>query len=111
MKISILPNEAFCRLRRACVLLVIVLLGATDSNAGLKIYYIRHAEAGHNVAVEWAIVPRDQWPDFVGDPNMFTPKGEKQRMSAIRKLKRYDFDFIAVSPMWRCWNTVLPFLK
>lgn len=102
---------ASSHLRSALILLAILLLGATDSHAGLKIYYIRHAEAGHNVAKEWAIVPRKQWPDFVGDPNMFTPKGEKQRISAIRKLKRYDFDFIAVSPMWRCRNTILPYLK
>ena len=28
-----------------------------------------------------------------------------------RKLKRFKFDFVAVSPAWRCKNTVLPYLK
>ncbi|MDF1815470.1 MAG: histidine phosphatase family protein [Verrucomicrobiales bacterium] len=82
-----------------------------ESLAGLKIYYIRHAEAGHNVKEEWESVRKKDWPSFVGDQEKFTPRGEIQRTEAIRKLERYDFDFIAVSPMWRTRHTILPYLK
>ncbi|MDP4996164.1 MAG: hypothetical protein NWQ16_08095, partial [Akkermansiaceae bacterium] len=42
--------------------------------AGLKIYYIRHAEGGHNVKKEWEDkgVPEKEWPEYVGNPDMFT---------------------------------------
>ena len=39
------------------------------------------------------------------------PKGKTQVLAATEKLKKYQFDFIAVSPMWRTRNTVLPHLK
>jgi len=82
-----------------------------EVRAGLKIYYIRHAEAGHNVAKDWKDVPKEQWPAYVGNPKMFTPKGETQVVGVAGKLKEYHFDFIAVSPIWRARNTVLPYLK
>jgi broad specificity phosphatase PhoE len=80
------------------------------AEAGLKIYFIRHAEAGHNVVKEWKGKPKDQWPAYVGNPDMFSPKGEKQVTKATDKLKQYHFDFIAVSPIWRTRHTVLPYL-
>jgi broad specificity phosphatase PhoE len=76
----------------------------------LKIYYIRHAEGGHNVKHEWRIYPKSEWPSYVGDHEAFTPKGILQQSRVSRKLKRFHFDFVAVSPAWRCKNTVLPFL-
>jgi len=84
-----------------------------SAEAGLKIYYIRHAEAGHNVKKDWEEkgVPESEWPDYVGDSRMFTPKGKEQLAKATKKLKGIDFDFIAASPMWRTRNTILPFLK
>src|SRR5512133_62774 len=81
------------------------------SEAGLKIYYIRHAEGGHNVVKEWQNVPKAQWPDYVGNGNVFTPKGKTQVVTATEKLQKYRFDFIGVSSMWRTRNTVLPYLK
>lgn len=97
------------------VLLVVssVLLGTSISEAGLKIYYIRHAEGGHNVKADWEYrkVPKDQWPAYVGDHNAFTPKGLVQQAAVAGKLKQYDFDFIAASPAWRCQNTILPYMK
>ncbi len=84
---------------------------ASLSEAGLKIYYLRHAEAGHNVVKEWANVPKAQRPAYVGNPNMFTPKGETQAVAVVEKLQKYHFDFIAVSPMWRTRHTILPYLK
>eukprot|EP00903_Cladosiphon_okamuranus_P004074 g4072.t1 len=83
------------------------------ADAGLKIYYIRHAEGGHNVKKEWEErgVPEAEWPVYVGDPDMFTPKGKKQAEAAAGKLGKYDFDFIATSPAWRARNTLLPYLK
>ncbi len=107
-KLSIAPNNA-----ANGFLLVLGIWGAVavEAIAGLKIYYIRHAEAGHNVKEEWESVRKKDWPSFVGDQQKFTPKGEIQRTEAIRKLDRYDFDFIAVSPMWRTRHTILPYLK
>jgi broad specificity phosphatase PhoE len=81
-----------------------------DAQAGLKIYYIRHGEAGHNVRDAWRNVPKDQWPAYVGNENMFTPKGETQVKAVPAKLEKFHFDFIAVSPMWRTRHTILPYL-
>jgi broad specificity phosphatase PhoE len=95
--------------------LVLVLIAffafAASSDAGLKIYYLRHAEGGHNVVKEWAKVPKEQRPDYVGNGNVFTPKGKTQVAAATEKLRKYHFDFIGVSSMWRTRNTVLPYLK
>ena len=76
----------------------------------LKIYYIRHAEGGHNVKKEWGIFPKSEWPSYVGNHSAFTPKGIMQQSRVSKKLKRFKFDFVAVSPAWRCKNTVLPYL-
>jgi len=83
----------------------------SQCEAGLKIYYLRHAEGGHNVVKEWDRVPKAQRPDYVGNGNVFTPKGKAQVLAATRKLQNYRFDFIGVSSMWRARNTVLPYLK
>ncbi len=88
-----------------------LLIFSINSEAGLKIYLIRHAEAGHNVVNDWKDVPKDQWPAYVGNSNMLTPKGELQKMAAAEKLKQYHFDFIAVSPARRTQQTILPYLK
>lgn len=80
---------------------------------GLKIVYIRHAEGGHNVKADWEArgIPESEWPSYVGDGDVFTPKGEKEVQIATEKLKKYDFDLIATSPLWRARNTILPYLK
>ena len=83
----------------------------SQCEAGLKIYYLRHAEGGHNVVQQWEKVPKAQWPAYVGNPNVFTPKGETQVVAATEKLQKYHFDCIAVSPTWRTRHTVLPYLK
>lgn len=102
------------RLRSRCPLWIVVLLWLCRldvAEAGLKVYFIRHAEAGHNVVKDWKGKPKDQWPAYVGNPDMFTPKGEQQVAKATEKLKHYHFDFIAVSPTWRTRQTVLPYLR
>lgn len=82
-------------------------------DAGLKIYYIRHAQGGHNVRKAWSKkgIPESEWPAYVGNPDMFTPKGKEQVVAATEELKAYQFDFVASSPMWRARNTILPYLK
>ena len=65
---------------------------ACSSEAGLKIYFLRHAEGGHNVVEDWKDVPKDQWPAYVGNENMFTPKGGKQAAAVPAKLAPYHFD-------------------
>jgi len=82
------------------------------AQAGLKIFYIRHAEGGHNVKQEWEEkkIPKAEWPAYVGDGDMFTPLGEKQVVLATEKLRNYRFDFIATSPLWRAKNTIRPYL-
>ena len=75
------------------------LMGAINAEAGLKIYYIRHAEGGHNVREQWedSNVPEAEWPDYVGDPNQFTELGKSQLEAVPAKLREleYRFDFIA----------------
>lgn len=85
---------------------------ANAANAGLKIYYIRHAEGGHNVKKAWQEkgIPESEWPAYVGNPNMFTPRGKTQVVTATEKLQKIDFDFVATSPLWRVRNTIAPFL-
>ncbi|CAA6677725.1 MULTISPECIES: histidine phosphatase family protein [unclassified Lentimonas] len=93
--------------------LALSVLCANVADAGLKIYYIRHAEGGHNVKSTWEKkgIPKSEWPAYVGDPNAFTPKGLTQVVSATEKLQQYDFDFVITSPMWRVRNTIAPYLK
>jgi len=86
---------------------------ALTSEAGLKVYYIRHIECGHNVKQQFekSGIPKSQWPSYVGDQNQFTPKGEKQVGEAAQKLKAFTFDFIACSPIWRSRQTILQYLR
>lgn len=100
------PRGIRALLAAACLLSYV-----SQSEAGLKIYYIRHAEGGHNVVKEWAKVPKAERPAYVGNGNVFTPKGETQVVAATEKLQKYHFDFIGVSSMWRTRNTILPYLK
>jgi len=95
------------------LLLVALFVFTSQVDAGLKIYYIRHAQGGHNAVKSWKKkgVPQTEWPSYVGNPNIFTPKGKQQVTAATEKLKTYKFDFIASSPMWRARNTILPYLK
>jgi broad specificity phosphatase PhoE len=87
-----------------------VVVNKEAAKSRLKIYYIRHAEGGHNVKREWGIFPKSEWPPYVGNHEMFTPKGVMQQSRVSNKLKRFHFDYAAVSPAWRCKNTILPYL-
>jgi len=100
------------RSRFAVIAGVVAFLGvASVSPAGLKVYYLRHAEGGHQVRKEFENVPKEQWPDYVGNGAMFTPQGKEQVVAITQELKKYHFDFVAVSPIWRARNTILPYLK
>lgn len=93
--------------------LILVCVACTvPAHAGLKVYYVRHAEYGGNVVDQWKDKPRDQWPAYVGRGDMFTPKGKEQVRALTEKLlKNNHFDFIAVSPAWRTRSTITPYLK
>ncbi len=107
---QMLPRSSFLKI---AALAFVCVFAALTSEAGLKIYYIRHAEGGHNVRKEYerSGTPKDQWPAYVGDSGQFTPKGKEQVVAATGKLKKYQFDFIACSPIWRCRQTILQFLR
>ena len=98
---------------RNSLLLAVIMFGAVRSEAQLKIYYIRHCEGGHNVKKAWQEkgIPESEWPSYVGNPDVFTPRGEKELLAATEKLQEYSFDFIASSNAWRARNTILPYLK
>jgi len=81
------------------------------AQAGLKVYYLRHAESGANVEKQWKDVPRDQWPPYVGNADTFSPLGESQLPGVVEKLQKLHFDFIAASPLWRTRQTILPYLR
>ena len=83
----------------------------TRAQEPTKIFFVRHGEGGHNVVSEWKSIPKDQWPPYVGNENMFTPKGEQQVAALTKELQGMKFDFIATSPIWRARNTILPYLK
>ena len=87
------------------------LVGAAQ--AALTIYYLRHGEGGHNIVRKYVEsgIPTNQWPAYVGNPNLFTPDGEAQVRGVATNLLAYKFDFIAVSPLWRTRHTILPYLK
>lgn len=102
--------KTLCRLTALAAFLLLPALTAL-ADGPLKIYYLRHGEGGHNVVKDWKDKPKAEWPDYVGNSDMFTPKGESQVAAAVEKLKSLQFDFIAVSPAWRTRNTVLPYLK
>ena len=95
------------------VITVLLLAFVYQVDAGLKIYYIRHAQSGKNVEKVWEKkeIPKSEWPAYVGNPDAFTPAGDKQLVAATEKLKAYSFDFIASSPLWRARNTIMPYLK
>ena len=95
------------------VILGLLFAIAYQADAGLKIYYIRHAQSGKNVEKVWVKkdLPKSEWPAYVGNPDTFTPAGEKQVVATTEKLKAYSFDFIASSPLWRARNTIMPYLK
>lgn len=81
------------------------------AQAGLQIYYIRHAESGHNALKFWKDLPKEEWPAYVGNEDAFSDKGQQQRQRVPAKLEKYQFDFIAVSPLWRTRNTIRPYLE
>lgn len=91
-------------------LLALIFL-SSDASAGLKIYYLRHAEVGVNVGKSWEKIPKEMWPDYVGNEDAFTPLGQAQAKMVPEKLSKYDFYFIAVSPKWRSRQTILGFLE
>lgn len=90
---------------------LLFLSAAANSDAGLKIYYIRHGESGANVLDQWKDQPKDRWPSYVGNEDAFSPRGEMQVNAVPDKLAKYHFDFIAVSPKWRARQTILGYLK
>ena len=81
--------------------------------ATLTIYYLRHGEAGHNAVKQFVQsgTPTNQWPAYVGNPNVFTPAGEAQVQGVATKLLPQQFDLVAVSPLWRTRHTILPYLQ
>ena len=108
---SVIPFRA----KKSCRMLflaVVMMHGYSSSCAegALKVYFVRHAEAGHNVVNRWKGTPKDQWPSYVGNSSMFTPKGKEQIAALTEKLKGMEFDFIAASPVWRVRNTILPYM-
>ena len=102
-------------MRLSAVLVVVLSVwGFVPSYAGaIQVYYVRHAEAGHNVASELgrAGVPTNQWPAYAHSENAFSPKGEAQARSLAEAWQGQRFDLIAVSPKWRTRHTILPYLQ
>ncbi len=84
---------------------------AGEKPGGLKIYYLRHAQSGHNVLKDWEEIPKDKRPAYVGNSDTFSDLGWAQAGLVPDKLKGFHFDYIAVSPKWRTRNTILPYLK
>lgn len=99
------------RIKHLPLFFFVFLFFAADACAGLKIYYLRHAQSGANVAHEWRMIPDSLRPSYVGNEDAFSPLGEAQVKTVPAKLEPYQFDFIAVSPKWRARQTILGYLK
>lgn len=95
------------------VALILMAVGceAGGKPGGLKVYYLRHAQSGHNVLKYWEDIPKDRRPAYVGNSDTFSDLGWAQAGLVPDKLKGFHFDHIAVSPKWRTRNTILPYLK
>lgn len=104
-------NALKSRTASALLVLFSIVSFSSEAFAGLKIYYIRHAESGANVAKAWEQIPVDQRPAYVGNEDAFSPLGEAQVKVVPAKLAPYKFDFIAVSPKWRSRQTILGYLQ
>lgn len=92
----------------------ITLLIAMSAFAEVEVWYIRHAEAGHNVAGRYKAmgVPTNEWPSWVGHARVFSPEGQLQVEALAANLPpKGTFDLIAVSPLWRTRNTIIPYLR
>lgn len=87
--------------------------GALTASAEATLFYLRHAEGGHNVKADYVKkgIPQSEWPSYVGNQNVFTPKGVEQAGALATNLLPFHFDLIAVSPLWRTRNTILPYLR
>lgn len=99
---------------RAALFLMLLLLAVAfpaEGRAGLRIYFLRHGEAGHNLVKQWEGKPKSEWPVYVGKEDMFSPQGEEQVATVGSKLAELKFDLIACSPLWRTRHTILPYLK
>lgn len=102
------------RMRR--FILSVLLCLVSSAFAEPTVYYVRHAQGGHNISPRyvWQHVSPTQWIHWIGkigNPNVFTPLGEEQVLSLTTNLAAFQFDLIAVSPLWRARHTILPYLK
>ncbi len=71
------------------------------SELGLEIYFVRHAETVANVT-----------KDYSGNNGeTLTTEGVRQTFKIAKKLEKYEFDVILVSPKKRTRQTILPYLK
>lgn len=100
-----MKKQSLCRLLFLSVCLQV------PCQAGLKVYYLRHAQSGSNAKNEWKHVPVEKRPAFVGNADAFSPLGAEQAAAVPKQLAAYRFDFIAVSPKWRTRQTILSYLK
>ncbi|HMP75760.1 MAG TPA: histidine phosphatase family protein [Kiritimatiellia bacterium] len=100
-------------MKRICALLVVWTVGIACARAQIDVYYVRHAEAGHNVTTAFKAsgIPTNEWPAYVGNQNALTPAGEAQIAALTEGLKEQRFDLIAVSPIWRTRQTILPYVQ
>ncbi|MFZ4694556.1 MAG: histidine phosphatase family protein [Verrucomicrobiia bacterium] len=95
------------------VLAFLALAFLCPAHAEITIYYVRHAEGGHNAKARYVErkIPQSEWPSWVGNPDVFSPDGEAQVQALTTNLQPFRFDFIAVSPVWRARHTILPYLR
>ncbi|MBA4388105.1 MAG: hypothetical protein C0404_09000 [Verrucomicrobia bacterium] len=67
----------------------------------MRLYFVRHAETLGNVGGEY-----DQ-----SSSGTLTPRGQKQARDLVKRLEKFEFSDIIVSPLERVVLTIMPFLK
>jgi broad specificity phosphatase PhoE len=101
------------RITTITAVLALLWLAVPTAPARLIVHYVRHGQGGHNVQIEYdqLAIPRAERPSWVGDQGQFTPLGRHQVQVLATDLQPFTFDLIAVSPLWRTRQTILPYLK
>jgi hypothetical protein len=49
---------------RTVLAAVLFEVSVSTAEAGIRIYLLRHAEAGRNMEKNWKDIPKDEWPDY-----------------------------------------------
>jgi len=103
-------RETMKSMIRKLALGVLLWAAAWTARAELTVYYVRHAEGGHNVKKDFVArgVPKDQWPAWVGNPDVSPDRGSPGAGAGDEHAAREVRPDRGQS-LWRTRHTILPY--